>query len=296
MWIFLAFMFLFLCALIYRVALYISCYTNGTFSYETYLKHFIQVVSEDNYFMNYGLWDEEHTTLREANDNLISTILDKSGLRTRADVTVLDVGCGYGEQDLAWARELGTGIHITAIDISAQQIQAAIQAAKDASMDKRINFEQCDAHEIDQRFSSGQFDTVLSVESAFHYKDRLRFFKGIHTVLKPGGTFVICDIVCATKTHKLLQLLVIKFFSDFLSMPAANLITGDVWDKTLRSSGLEIVEVCDITANTFNPYYRHFFNEYVRKKGFPALIGNWLTEFSRVAQPFSYRIAVCKKV
>ena len=290
--IFLAVLLIFVCAVFYRVALDTLSYTNGTFSYETYLKHWIQVVSEDNHFMNYGFWDEEHTTLREANENLVSKILDMSELRTRTNATVLDVGCGYGEQDLMWAKELGADIQITAIDISVQQIQAA----KAANTDERVHFEQCNALEIAERFSSEQFDTVLSVESAFHYADRPRFFKGVHTVLKPGGTFVICDIVCATKTPTLLQHLVIKLFSDFLSMPAANLITGDVWDETLLSSGLELVEVRDITANTFNPYYRHFFNEYVRKKGFPSIIGTGLAEFSCAAQPFSYRIAVCKKV
>ena len=290
--IFLAVLFLFLCAVIYRVALDTLSCKDGTFSYETYLKHWIQVVSDDNHFMNYGLWDEEHTTLHEANENLVSTILDMSGLRTRTEGSVLDVGCGYGEQDRSWAQELGTGIKITAIDISSQQIRSAKAANTDAS----VYFEQCDALEIAERYSSGQFDTVLSVESAFHYPDRPRFFKGVHTVLKPGGTFVICDIVCASKTPTFLQRLVMKLFSDFLSMPGVNMITGDVWDETLRSSGLELVEVRDITANTFNPYYRHFFNEYVRKKGLPSIVGTGLAEFSCAGQPFSYRIAVCKKV
>jgi cyclopropane fatty-acyl-phospholipid synthase-like methyltransferase len=292
MYLFLVILFLFVCIAIYQVTLNAFSYIDGAFSYETYLEHWIQVVSEDNHFMNYGFWDEEHTTLREANENLVSKILDMSELRARADATVLDVGCGYGEQDLMWIKGLSSGIHLTAIDISVQQIQAA----SSKNTDERVHFEQCDALEIAERFSAEQFDVVLSVESAFHYVDRPRFFKGVHTVLKPGGTFVICDIVCASKTPTLLQGLVIKLFSDFLSMPAKNLITGDVWDETLLSSGLELVEVRDITANTFNPYYRHFFNEYVRNKGFPSILGTGLAEFSCAAQPFSYRIAVCKKV
>jgi hypothetical protein len=35
-----------------------------------YLIQYIQVVDDTNYFMNYGLWDNNHTTLKDANENL----------------------------------------------------------------------------------------------------------------------------------------------------------------------------------------------------------------------------------
>ena len=71
-----------------------------------FLKGLINIVSEDNHFMNYGLWTNDVKTLIEANKNLVNFIFNKSELENKKNIQILDVGCGYGEQDIEWYNKL----------------------------------------------------------------------------------------------------------------------------------------------------------------------------------------------
>ena len=68
---------------------------NKSKKYE-YLIQYIHCVSETMY-MNYGLWDNNTNNLEEANKNLCSFIFNKAKLSN--NLSILDIGCGYGEQD-----------------------------------------------------------------------------------------------------------------------------------------------------------------------------------------------------
>ena len=121
---------------------------NDTIVYDTFLKHFIQVVSKDNYFMNYGLWENEDNDLFTANTNLATFIFEKTNklLVPNKDVTILDVGCGYGVQDLSWSKMLSDESKITAVDISETQIASANETRKQQNIsDKKLCYETCDA-------------------------------------------------------------------------------------------------------------------------------------------------------
>ena len=70
--------------------------------------------------MNYGYWLSNMDDIETANKNLCdliyNEIMDKDN--------ILDIGCGYGEQDFYW-KELGAK-NITAIDISKKSIKKGI--------------------------------------------------------------------------------------------------------------------------------------------------------------------------
>jgi ubiquinone/menaquinone biosynthesis C-methylase UbiE len=42
---------------------------------------------------------------------------------------------------------------------------------------------------------SDSVDVLLNIESAFHYPDKPAFLKEVHRVLKPGGQFLIADLL-----------------------------------------------------------------------------------------------------
>ena len=46
-------------------------------NYDIYLEQYIQVISDNNYYMNYGLWDKDNMLLMDANINLANFIFDK---------------------------------------------------------------------------------------------------------------------------------------------------------------------------------------------------------------------------
>ena len=88
--------------------------------------------------------------------------------------------------------------------------------------------------------------------------------------------------------------LFVYFFSDFLNIPAQNLISADEWDKQLAAV-FDVDEIIDVTEKTFGPYYVHFMHTYVKNKRLPQGFANALSSFFCNTQPFSYKIAICKK-
>ena len=265
-------------------------------SYDFFMNHGIQIVSKDNFFMNYGYWNSSNETLLDANQALIHLILEKSGLQETTHQSVLDVGCGYGEQEFAWSRKVDPSTRITAIDISETQIQAAKRKCAELGLSKRITFEVGDAMKLESQFKDVSFNTVLSVESAFHYADRNQFFRSVNGLLDTSGTFVICDIVLQEDFKAgLFNSLFLRVFSDFLHIPKANLLKPSEWDQSIQRAGFAIVECLDITDKTFYPYYQYFFNTYMKERGIPGILGSILFSLFTNVQPFSYRLAVCKK-
>ena len=259
---------------------------DGNISYHTIMNNCIQPISNGNYFMNYGYWSNPNMNLLDANKELINIILEKSGLLDKKNVNILDIGCGYGEQDFEWIKKLDPSNKITAIDIS-----------KKKKLDSRLVFEVCDANNIDIKFMSNSFNTIMSVESAFHYSDRPKFFKDIYNILDNNGTFIISDIIL-NKDYKpgLINSSFLRTFSDILHIPKSNLIQLSEWNKLINDSGLEIVETIDITDKTFNPCYNYYFKEYTKYYNLPDCFLSVLYTYFKYIQPFSYIIAVCKKI
>jgi SAM-dependent methyltransferase len=242
--------------------------------------------------MNYGLWDKNPSTLIEANMALIHRILKKTAIQNHGK-SILDVGCGYGQQDIEWAKILDPSCKITAVDISESQIQNARKRCQDLS--GTIRFEVCDAQEIDIKFQGHRFDVITSVESAFHYPDRPKFFKAAHSLLSADGTFVICDLMLKPDyVPTFASGLFLHIFSDFLAIPKANLINPAQWEQDIKASGFEILEFEDLTEKTFAPYYIHVFDVYTKTIGLPRVFNSTLNHVFKSVQPFSYRLAVCR--
>ena len=95
-----------------------------------YLIRCIQSVSKNNFFMNYGLWDNNNNTLRKANKNLCSFIFEKAQLKSSNTYHILDVGCGYGKQDFLLHNILSSSSKIVALDLSNKQVNLANKCRK----------------------------------------------------------------------------------------------------------------------------------------------------------------------
>lgn len=249
---------------------------NNQISYH-YLSKLIRQVSKDNYFMNYGLWNEGDD-LMKANQNLIQFIFDKTDLLNKKNKKILDIGCGYGVQDYEWSKLLDKSCTLIAIDISEEQIKHAIKHNQTKTI-----FEVGDALQIDKM--NQKYNVIISLESAFHYSDRPLFFKKVKQCLK--GRFVISDIMLSNSVDSsYATTLFIKLFSDFLHIPKQNLITEEEWTRQL-SKEFTIIESHDITDKTFNPYYTHFMNTY-----FGYFSPFFINIFCNI-QPFMYKVVIC---
>jgi cyclopropane fatty-acyl-phospholipid synthase-like methyltransferase len=233
----------------------------GSSTYLYLSTKWIQPVSANNRYMNYGFWPDPLLT---ANQKLVDMVLEASGQAAKENNRVLDVGCGYGEQDHYLIQKLAAGSHITAIDINPLSVVPH----------PNITFKKMDALGIRQLQT--QFDTVFCIESAFHYEDRPTFFKRVAAVLADDGVFAITDILLERMTPSG------WFLKRLLKIPDANLVSVEAWKASMHDAGLEVVHHQDITQNTFAPYYRHLLT-------WPHAL------LMTTAQPFSYHLVVCRK-
>jgi len=296
---------LFFSSLIVFVYYTYNCFINthfrkdGMMVYDYFMKHFLKGVSNNDFnFMNYGLWDDENNTLEKANLNLCDFVYTKIKRRSSDETTdhkrgILDVGCGYGFQDIVWSKKLDDmNTKIYAIDISEKQIEYAITAQKENNIsNKQLTYMVGDAMNIQDQFKC-KFDTIISLESAFHYRDRPMFFKNVQSLLKDDGVFVITDIILNDNALSILSTIFMSFAIDFFNIPENNLIRLDDWKKSIRDNGLECIEIHNITEKTFDPYYRYTFHQYCKNA---PLFANMCQNVFAYVQPFTYVVAVCKK-
>jgi len=246
--------------------------------------------------MNYGLWKENGESLIKANKRLCDFIYREGMLNKTDKLRILDVGCGYGKQDLRWLKNLSEDSSIVAVDISKKQVQYANKKRMNHNIPtNKLNFVKGDAHKLMKHFSKDEFNRIISLESAFHYENRPLFFKNVSNLLSTDGIFVISDIVLDKSEKGFFKKLFINVASDFLQIPQQNLISANEWKQQITSSGLDVIKFEDITDRTFIPYYHHFFEIYVKNKGFPEIVNNILFSIFNSTQPFSYIIAVCKR-
>ena len=117
----------------------------------------------------------------------------RAGMIAQVDeeCTVLDIACGKGEGILFLGEEFGC--QIVGIDLSLRKIADAAAGATQRNLAKSFSFLVSDAE--DMPFADATFDVVLSECSFSVLPSKEKAASEIARVLKPGGRFVMTDIV-----------------------------------------------------------------------------------------------------
>ena len=137
-------------------------------------------------WLNLGLWEGDGSDPDEAPvavRRLVESLADP--LPRGGDV--LDVGNGLAEQDPVIA-EVVNPRSLTALNITRSQLVAGRPRLQEAGAHP-VN---ADATRLPLR--DGSFDGLISVEAAFHFPSRARFFAEAARVLRPGGVLTMSDI------------------------------------------------------------------------------------------------------
>jgi len=104
---------------------------------------------------------------------------------------ILDLGCGPGDIPIRVARRHAS-CRVTGIDASQPMIAYAEQAVKKAGLDERIHF-------LCQRFQDVELsppaDAMISNSLVHHVPNPLRFWYSLKTLLKPGATILVMDLL-----------------------------------------------------------------------------------------------------
>lgn len=109
--------------------------------------------------------------------------------RSRAS-DILDLGCGAGHASFALAR--GGPKRVIAYDLAAQMLDVVAIEAKARGYGQ---IETCTGAAERLALEDASFDAVVTRYSAHHWLDVPRAIREVIRVLKPGGTFVVIDVL-----------------------------------------------------------------------------------------------------
>ena len=111
-------------------------------------------------------------------------------LELAPDAKVLDCGCGGGANMKRLLKKCPQGV-VKGIDYSPVSVEKS-KRVNEVAVTKR----RCDvlcASVAELPFESEQFDAVTAFETVYFWPDLPRCFREVYRVLKPGGTFLICN-------------------------------------------------------------------------------------------------------
>ncbi len=137
-------------------------------------------------WLNLGLWDGHGGDAAEA-PVAVRRLVEAIAAPLPAGGDLLDVGNGLAEQDPVIAA-VASPRSLTAINITLSQLRAGAPRLAEAG-GRAVN---ADATRLP--FRDGAFDGLISVEAAFHFPSRDRFFAEARRVLRPGGVLTMSDI------------------------------------------------------------------------------------------------------
>ena len=132
---------------------------------------------EEAYRRNARLWGDRPSEIAEIAANYV-----REQISTPGKLTLLDIGCGYGRDDIYLASQLG--LSITGIDRSSQAITLAAEALTTLDLDN-VRFVCADL----ATFSGEVYDLIL-VSNLYHLLDgaaRQQLGERVTELLRPNG-------------------------------------------------------------------------------------------------------------
>ena len=127
--------------------------------------------------------DPDGETLGHAQENKLRLIEAK--LKLEPGMTVAEIGSGWGSLAIRLAQ---AGAHVTAVNVSKEQLAVSRQRVEEAGLQDRVTFIEQDYRELE-----GQFDRVVSVGMMEHVGVNHfdEYFRKVRSLLKDDGWAMI---------------------------------------------------------------------------------------------------------
>lgn len=150
----------------------------------------------------------------------------------RADMEVLEIGCGTGSTAIILARYVK---HIHAVDISSKMIEIARAKAQTSNIGN-INFQQSSVEDLGS--DANAVDVVIGFNLLHLLENKESAVAAIFKSLKPGGLF-ISNTVCVDKNMRFLKLF--APIGKLLGlMPPVEFFTAQELEDCLKIAGFDI--------------------------------------------------------
>ncbi len=143
--------------------------------------------SSDCYYLNLGYW-KDTTNIKVACEQMIDKVISFADIKDNQ--VILDAGFGYGDQDIYIATKIPK-LKIFGINIVDHQVQKAQNQVIQNNFSDRLFLQKGDA--VSLNFDDNTFDSVIAIESAFHFNTREKFFREAYRTLKKNGTLCLTD-------------------------------------------------------------------------------------------------------
>ncbi|MCF8334529.1 MAG: class I SAM-dependent methyltransferase, partial [Bacteroidales bacterium] len=179
-------------------SLFKTAFTTG--NYYKAMNNALKKLDGSYQMLHYPYHDGDNSTIDQGQQKLIQYCT--SYLTTMKDQKVLDLGCGNGTVAFSLAQNYDVD-RIVGVDLNTNNIRIA-NIEKERRNSSKVKFIEDDAQKL-AHIADNSFDVVINIESAFHYPHKHLFLNEIYRVLRPGGQFIIADILTIQKRKSLLK-------------------------------------------------------------------------------------------
>lgn len=217
--------------------------------------------------LHWGVFTTGDEPLDVATGELTTRMIEAAQLSP--GLRMLDVGCGSG----APARQVATQHGVEVLGITTSQIGIETATAKTAEAGVTgVTFEQRDG--TDNGLPDESFDRAWALESSHLMPGRQELLSECARVLRPGGRFVLCDIIrrrdipFAELRERQAEFAVLR-----AAYGAARMDTLDQYSGYAAKAGLEVDQVVDITTETLPTLDRWRATAAEHREAVIALIG-----------------------
>jgi len=193
--------------------------------------------------IHYGLYRKNVKTLKQAILSMNDYIGELLNLQNKNKSLILDAGCGLGGTSIHLAKKYPNS-YFSGITISPSQVVLASNFSNEREV---YNTSFSHQNFLKTNFPDNNFDGIFSLESFSYAKDKDKFIKEMHRILKPGGRLVVVDVFRTPNSlNPFMQTLYNRYCYEFGNVRHISL---NKYTNLLKGYNFSEILIEDITKN-----------------------------------------------